>query len=396
MSGKRRNRRRIYLDHNATTAVRREVLEAMLPYFRERHGNASSIHFYGQEGREAVDGAREAVAELIGARPDEVVFTSGGTESDNIAIRGSIKARGLDLRVPHVVTSTIEHPAVLNTCKGLENEGVEVTYIPCTADGVVRLDELEESLRPETILVSVMLANNETGVIQPVREISALTRERGINLHVDAIQGVGKISVNVDELGADMLSISAHKFYGPKGVGALYVKRGTRIEPVYAGGGHEFGMRPGTENVPAVVGLGESSRISRKSLKRDSEKLRRLRDRLEAGVLKSVEDVRVNGSEAPRLPNTSSIIVSRVEGEAITLNLSVLGIAISSGSACASGDIDPSHVLLAMGFDPADAQGGIRISLGIENTDEDIGAFLEIFPGVVERLRGLSPLKQSP
>jgi cysteine desulfurase len=393
MTADKNRPRRVYFDHNATTYVRQEVVDAMLPYFRERFGNASSLHFFGQENRDAIDGARAHLAALIGAEPEEMIFTSGGTESDNIAIRGALRARRRFSPANHVVTSQIEHPAVLKTCKDLEEEGCRVTYVPCDRSGVVRLDLLEEALAPDTAVVSVMLANNETGVIQPVREISSLVRARGAVFHVDAVQGVGKIPVDVDELGADLLSISAHKLYGPKGIGALYVRRGTPLEPVYTGGSHECGLRPGTENIPGIVGLGEAARLSKERLPVEAVRIGALRDRLERGASARIEDVVVAGGSAPRVPNTSSMIVARVEGEAITLRLSMLGFAISSGSACASGASEASYVLTAMGFDPGTAQGGIRISLGIANTDGEVDAFLEEFPRVVARLRELSPLK---
>ena len=390
-------KRRVYFDHNATTYAREEVVAAMLPYFRERFGNASSLHFFGQENRDVVDRARASVAALIGAEPEEVIFTSGGTESDNLAIRGMAKVRsrggsgGAGAR--RIVTSDIEHPAVLKTCQDLASEGFAVTYVPCTKDGVVRVDLVDEALTRDTAIVSIMLANNETGIIQPVAEIAKLAHARGVPVHVDAVQGVGKIPVDVGELGVDLLSLSAHKFYGPKGIGALYVRRGTPLEPIYTGGSHECGLRPGTENIPAIVGLGEAARISKEELPREMERIAALRDRLERGVLERVRDVLVVGAGAPRVPNTSSLVVERVEGEAITLNLSMRGFAISSGSACASGANEPSHVILAMGFDPASAQGAIRISLGAENSAEEVDAFLEAFPPVVRRLRELSPLK---
>ena len=385
--------RRAYFDHNATTAARREVVDAMLPFFRERFGNASSIHFFGQENREAVDAARASVASLLGGEPEEIIFTSGGTESDNIAIRGTARAMRRVSKADRIVTSTIEHPAVLKTCEDLErDEGFRVERVPCGRDGVVRLDLLERALQPGTALVTVMLANNETGVIQPVREISSLARPRGIPVHTDAVQGAGKIPVDVSDLGVDLLSISAHKFYGPKGIGALYVRRGTPIGAVYTGGSHECGLRPGTENIPGIVGLGEAARMSKRELPREMEHIRALRDRLERGVIERVPDVEIAGALSPRVPNTSNMVVKRVEGEALTLNLSMSGFAISSGSACASGASEPSYVLLALGFDGATSQGGIRASLGFANTAEEVDAFLEIFPRVVERLRALSPL----
>ena len=393
MADVRETKRRVYFDHNATTYLRQEAVDAMLPYFRERFGNASSLHFFGQENRDAIDVAREHVAALINAELEEVIFTSGGTESDNLAIRGAVRARQRLSKVNHIVTSDIEHPAVLRTCEDLEGEGYPVSYIPCDGNGIVRLDLLEKALSPETAVVSVMLANNETGVIQPIKEISTLAHGRGATLHVDAVQGVGKIPVDVEELGVDLLSISAHKFYGPKGIGALYVRRGTPLEPVYTGGSHECGLRPGTENMPGIVGFGEAARISKEKLPKEIERIRNLRDRLERGTLDRVKGIAVVGAKAPRVPNTSSMVVSRVEGEAITLRLSMLGFAISSGSACASGANEPSHVLVAMGLDPAVAQGGIRVSLGIVNTAEEVDAFLDVFPEVVARLRELSPLK---
>jgi cysteine desulfurase len=393
MAADKNRQRRIYFDHNATTYLRREVVDAMLPYFQERFGNASSLHFFGQENRDAIDSARAHVASLLNAEPEEVIFTSGGTESDNLAIRGALRARRRISPANHIVTSRIEHPAVLKTCRDLEEEGCRVSYVPCDENGVVRLDLLEEALTGDTAVVSVMLANNETGVIQPIREISALARSRGATFHVDAVQGAGKIPIDVDDLGVDLLSISAHKFYGPKGVGALYVRRGTALEPVYTGGSHECGLRPGTENIPGIVGLGEASRISKEDLKSEMERIGSLRDRLERGALARVDGITVAGASAPRVPNTSSMIVARVEGEAITLRLSMLGFAISSGSACSSGANEPSYILTAMGISPGIAQGGIRISLGIVNTDEEVDAFLETFPQVVSRLRELSPLK---
>jgi cysteine desulfurase len=387
-------KRRVYLDHNATTPVRPEVVEAMLPFFDEKFGNASSLHGFGQENRGAVDAARGHVAALISADAEEILFTSGGTESDNLAIRGTIKARMRPGAVPHVITCVIEHPAVLGTCESIEKDGVEVSYIPCTSDGIIRLDLLERAIRSETVLVSVMLANNETGAMQPIREISRLVKPRGITLHTDAVQAIGKVPVDVNAVGVDLLSISAHKLYGPKGIGALYVRRGTPMEPVYTGGGHEFGLRPGTENIPGIVGLGEACRITKERLAEEMERVSALRSMLEEGILIDPGDITINGSEIDRLPNTSSVIVSRVEGEAVTLNLSMFGFAVSSGSACSSGKSEPSHVLLAMGLSPTDAQGGIRISLGIGTTEEDVRSFLEVFPKVVGRLRELSPLKE--
>jgi cysteine desulfurase len=292
-----------------------------------------------------------------------------------------------------LITSSIEHPAVLRTCEALEKEGVSVTYLPCRKDGSVNATDLEKAITDRTILASIMISNNETGVIQPVREISSIVRPRGIILHVDAVQGMGKIPVDVGELGVDLLSISAHKFYGPKGIGALYVRRGTPIEPVYTGGHQEEGLRPGTENIPAIVGFGEACRLSAGHLEEEMASIGALRDRLQEGILEKVPNVHINGAGAPRVSNTCNVTVPGIEGEAMSLNLSMLGFALSSGSACATGDSEPSYVLRAMGLDSVEAQGALRISLGICNTDEDVDAFLEIFPEVVGRLRELSPIK---
>ena len=386
---------RVYLDHNATTYMRQEDIDAMYPNIRVSFGNANSLHFFGYENRDTVEEARGHVAGLIGAEPEEILFTSGGTESDNLAIRGVVRAAHGKGRSCHI-TSVTEHPAVLRTCEALEEEGCDVTFLESSSEGTVRVDELRDAIRPETILVSVMLANNETGVIQPIGEISELTRERNIILHTDAVQGVGKIPVDVAGLGVDLLSISAHKFYGPKGIGAIYVRRGTAIESVYTGGGHEGGLRPGTLNVPGIVGFGEACRITREGLPSEMKRIGELRDHLENEIREHIDEVIFNGGQAPRVPNTSSIAVPRIEGEAITLNLSMLGFAISSGSACASGGTEASHVLVSMGLDPSDAQGSVRISLGIENTKEEVDAFVEAFAGAVDRLRKLSPFGKHP
>ncbi|MBN2184292.1 MAG: cysteine desulfurase [Candidatus Krumholzibacteriota bacterium] len=384
----------VYFDHNATTSMRQEVIDKMSPYFSQHFGNASSLHFFGIKTREAIDIAREQVALLINADPDEIIFTSGGTESDNLAIRGVLSARRGSVSRAHIITSSIEHPAVLETCAALEKEGIDVTFLPSSESGTVDPSDLEAAIRPDTILVSVMLANNETGVIQPVRELSQIAGNKGITFHVDAVQGVGKIPVDVDELGIDLLTISAHKFYGPKGIGALYRRKGTKIDAVYTGGHHEYGLRPGTENVPAIVGFGEACRISKENLSAEMKHIARLRDRIEIGITERIEKIKINGAGSRRVPNTCSVTVTRIEGEAMTMYLSMLGFGLSSGSACATGDSEPSHVLLAMGLDPVDAQGALRISLGIENTDEDVDAFLDAFPPVVERLREMSPVRE--
>jgi cysteine desulfurase len=339
-----------------------------------------------------VEKARGEVAALIGAGNDEIIFTGGGTESNNLAIQGVINAYRRSAGEPHVVTSAIEHPSVLHTCRMMEERGVAVTYVPCGADGAVRADRIAGAMRKRTVLVSVMLANNETGVIQPVAEIGRLVKNHTAHFHVDAVQGAGRMEVHVDGLGADLLSLSAHKFYGPKGIGALYVRRGTTIAAVQAGGGQERALRPGTENVPAIVGLGEACRCGRELLVDEAEHLARLRDRLERNLLAACEDVTINGTAAPRLVNTSSVTAARVEAEAVALNLNVLGFAVSSRSACASRSGEPSYVLRAMGLDLVDAQSTIRISLGRENTVQEIDDFTDAFARVVRRLRDLSPL----
>ncbi len=385
---------RVYFDHNATTYARQEVIETMLPFFRQRFGNASSLHFFGQEARNAVEKARSQVASLICAEPEEIIFTSGGTESDNLAIRGIVAAGRKSTCRPHVVTSSIEHPAVLRTCRALEKTGVDVTYLPVTPEGCVRMEDVEAAIRPETVLLTIMLANNETGVVQPLAGISSIARSRGVAFHVDAVQGAGKIPVDAGAIGADLMSISAHKFYGPKGIGALYVRSGTAVEPVLTGGHQESGLRPGTENVPAIAGFGEACRISAERLGEEMTHIARLRDRIEKGLLEKIPGVKINGAGAERVPNTCNVTVTRVEGEAMTLYMSMLGFALSSGSACATGETDPSHVLMAMGLDPVEAQGSIRISLGAGNTEAEVDMFLDAFPGVARRLREMSPIKE--
>jgi len=372
----------IYLDHNATTPVLPEVLDAMLPYFREEYGNASSIHRWGQRARGAVEQSRESVAALLGCRPSEIVFTSGGTESDNLAIFG-VGA--------HVVTTSIEHHAVLNACQTLD-----ASFVKVGATGVVDPDAVAAAMQPETRLVSVMLANNEIGTIQPLGEIAKLAHERGALVHTDAVQGAGKIAIDVRELGVDLLAISAHKIYGPKGVGALYVRKGVRIRPQMFGGRHERERRAGTENVPGIVGLGKAAEIARRELPAESARLSGLRDRLECGVLERVPDVSVNGAafngSKHRVPNTTNLTFDGIEGESLVIALDLQGISCSTGSACSSGAIEPSHVLTAIGLSGDRARSTLRISLGKQNTAAEVDRVLEVLPGVVERLRALSPV----
>lgn len=378
--------RRVYLDHNATTPLAPEVFEAMRPYWFEDYGNASSIHWHGQRARAAVEEARLEVSSLIGADPGEIVFTSGGTEGDNTAIFGAVEAAGASGR-KHVVTTSIEHHAVLHSAQALESRGVRVTYVAVGPGGVVDPADVERAIGPDTVLISVMHANNEIGTIQPVAEIGRLARERGIPLHTDAVQAAGKIPIDAEKLGADMLSLSAHKFSGPKGVGAMFVRKGTRLASLLYGGHHERDRRAGTENVPGIVGLGAAARLARQRLDVEVARVRVLRDQFEAGVLDRVSGVHVNGDAARRLPNTTNLRFDEVEGEALVIALDLAGIACSTGAACSSGSLEPSHVLAAIGLRPEQAQSSVRFSFGLTSTLEDVDFALEVLPGVVQRQR---------
>jgi len=385
--------RRVYLDNNATTPVLPEVLDAMRPYYAEHFGNASSIHHHGQETRGAVERARESVATLLGCRPAEVVFTSGGTEADNLAIFGLVQSGD------HVITSTIEHHAVLNSCKHLHEKGVEVTFLPVDGRGLVDPDDLRRALRPNTKLVTIMFANNETGVIQPVEEFGKICAEADVYFHSDAVQAASKIPIRVKEIGCDLLSISGHKFNAPQGVGALYVRKGTTLDPLFFGGSHERSRRAGTENVPGIVGLGKAAELAVKALANGEDtEMASLRDRLERAILGSVESAGVNGAGAPRVPNTTNIYFDYIEGEALVITLDLKGLAVSTGAACSSGAIEPSHVLTAMGLLPDRARASIRFSLGKQNTSGDVDFATQLLPASVERLRELSPLynRKSP
>ncbi len=381
--------RRYYFDHNATTPVAPEVLEAMLPYLRGAHGNASSIHSFGQEARLGVDRARRQVASLLGCAARDIVFTSGGTEADNLAVFGTLRAAGGGAR--HAITSCVEHPAVLQAFEKLESEGVAVDYLPVNADGLVSVDDARAALRPDTALISVMHANNELGAIEPVAEIGRTAHEAGVRFHTDGVQSCGKIPTRVGELGVDFFSLSAHKFYGPKGVGALYVRRGVQLENVQYGGRHERGRRPGTENVPGIVGLGAAAELAERNLAAEGARLAALRDRLEEEVLRNIEQCRVNGRGAPRVPNTTSIQFDRIEGEALLIALDLRGCAVSSGAACSSGAVEPSHVLIAAGLDRNRAKSTLRFSLGRETDDEHIDALTGALTEAVTHLRALSP-----
>jgi len=379
--------RRVYLDNNATTPVLPEVLDAMRPFYAEHFGNASSIHHHGQETRGAVERARESVAALLGCRPAEVVFTSGGTEADNLAIFGLARAGD------HVITSTIEHHAVLNSCKHLQERGIEVTFLPVDGRGLIDPDDLRRTLRPNTRLVTVMFANNETGVIQPVDEFGKICAEADVYFHTDAVQAASKIPIRVKEIGCDLLSISGHKFHAPQGVGALYVRKGTTLEPLFYGGSHERSRRAGTENVPGIVGLGKAAELAVKALENGGDReMAGLRDRLESAILEQVESAGVNGGGASRVPNTTNIYFDFIEGEALVITLDLKGLAVSTGAACSSGAIEPSHVLTAMGLRPDRARASLRFSLGKQNTSDDVDFAVQLVPASVERLRELSPL----
>jgi len=380
--------RRIYMDHNATTPLREEVLEAMLPYLRDEYGNASSIHFFGMRARRAIEDAREQVAAALGAQPSEIIFTGCGTEADNQAIMGTAFANRS--RGDHIITSRIEHKAVLQTCQYLEKQGFAVTYLPVDQYGMVNPNDVAQAISDRTVLVSVMSANNEVGTIQPITEIAQACRERGVYFHTDAVQAVGKLQINVDRLGVDMLSLSAHKFYGPKGVGVLYVRKGVKIDPLLHGGHQEQGRRAATENVAGIVGLGKAIELRLDEMDAEAARLRALRERLHAGILAQIDHVYLNGHPTERLPGTLSLCFDYIEGEAIIMGLDMAGVAVSSGSACTSASLEPSHVLLAMGVHPAVAQGSIRLSLGRTSSDLDVDYVLETLPPIVERLRAIS------
>lgn len=385
--------RRVYMDANATTPVLPEVVEAMRPFWTEMFGNASSIHQRGQQARGAVDRARESVAKLLGSRAAEVVFTSGGTESDNLALFGVLAAGD------HLITSSIEHDAVLHAAEALAERGVEVTFLPCTKQGVVEVAELKAALRPNTRLMSVMFANNETGAIQPVREMAEIAHTAGALFHTDAVQAAGKIPLDVKELGCDLLSIAGHKMYAPQGTGVLFVRRNVRLRPMLFGGRHERSRRPGTENVAGIVGLGRAAEMARTWLAGDGREtavenpaaMARLRDRLEKGILAQVEEAGVNGAGAARGVNTSNIYFDHVEAEALVIALDLKGLAVSGGSACQSGATEPSHVLTAMGLSDARARASVRFSLSRMSTEEDVDFALKVVPATVSRLRQLSP-----
>ncbi len=379
----------IYLDNNATTPTDERVVEAMLPYFCKKYGNPSSIYKLANESDMAKEEARDKVAKLLNAKPYEIVFTGCGTESDNFAIKGTAFANRK--KGNHIITSSIEHHAVLNACKWLEKQGFEVTYIGVDKHGVVNLDELREAITDKTILISIMHANNEVGTIEPIKEIADIAKDNGIYFHIDAVQTVGKLPINVNDLSVDLLSMSGHKFYGPKGVGALYIRKGTKIDSLLHGGHHERNRRAGTENVPGIVGLGKASEIAMEEFEEEERRVKKLRDRLEKGLMEKIDDIIINGHPERRLPGTLNLSVKYVEGEAILLQLNHNGIAASSGSACTSGSFEPSHVLTSMGISPETAHGSLRFSVGRSNTENDIDKVIEVLPPIVKKLREMSP-----
>ena len=380
---------RIYLDHNATTPLDTAVADRMAQALRDVWGNASSVHHFGQQAKAALDEARASVASLLSADASEIVFTAGGTEANNIAIRGAAEALEASGR-RHLITCGIEHEAVLNTMKSMARRGWRVTTIPVNTSGIVAADQLREAITDDTAVVSIMHANNEIGTVQPIAELAAIAHERGALFHTDAVQSAGKIAVDVRALGIDMLSIAAHKFYGPKGAGALWVKRGVRLLPFMTGGRQERNRRAGTENVPALIGLGVAADLAKKKIETESPRLAALRDRLEAGILTTISGTDRNGAASPRVPNTTNISVDRVEAESLLIGLDLAGIAVSSGSACSSGTLEPSHVLKAMGYPHARTLGSIRFSLGASNTEEHIDRVLTALPPIVEKLRSLT------
>ena len=381
--------RRVYLDNNATTPVLPEVFEAMRPFYLEQFGNASSIHHYGQQARAAVEKARTSVAALLNARPAEIVFTSGGTEADNLGIFGLVQ------RGDHVITSTIEHSAVTNSCKRLEQMGCDVTFVPVNNRSEVDPEDVRRALRPNTRLITIMMANNETGVIQPVEEIGKIAQEADVFFHTDAVQAAGKVPIDVQKIACDALSISGHKIHAPQGTGALYIKKGTLIQPQIYGGSHERQRRAGTENLPGIVGLGKAADLAKQWLESGGPaEMSAMRDRLQDAVLIAVDDMGVNGLGAPRVPNTTNLWFDHIEGEALVIALDLKGLAVSSGAACSSGAIEPSHVLLAMALPHQRARASIRISLGKQTTNDDIDFAIKVIPETVARLREISPVYQ--
>jgi cysteine desulfurase len=380
----------IYFDHSSTTPVDEMVAKVMMETMLGNFGNPSSIHFFGRQARKAVEEGREKVAALLNAQPTEIFFTSGGTEADNLAIKGIALAN--QKKGNHIITSAIEHHAIIHTCEHLEKNGFTVTYLPVDKYGLVDPEAVRSAINNKTVLVSIMMANNEVGTIQPIKEIAAIAKEAGAYFHTDAVQAVGNIEIDVKALGIDLLSLAGHKFHGPKGVGALYIRKGVKIAPIQYGGGHERKLRAGTENVPGIVGLGIAAEIAKKELPEKVQRIMKLRDKLIRTVLSTIDHVQLNGHPGKRLPGNANFSFEFVEGESLLLNLDLKGIAASSGSACTSGSLDPSHVLLAMGLSHETAHGSLRLTLGRRNTEQEVDYFLEVIPQIITRLRAMSPL----
>lgn len=382
--------RKVYFDHSATTATAPEVASQMVEYMTNTFGNPSSVHAFGREAKKAIIHARKQVADLIGANPEEILFTSGGTEGDNMALRGIAEAN--KKRGKHIITTQIEHHAILHTCEALEKEGYRVTYLPVDEYARVNPQDVADAISDDTILISVMFANNEVGTIQPIAEIGKIAKEKGIYFHTDAVQAVGNYPIDVNEYGIDLLTISSHKFHGPKGIGALYIRKGVRIKPILFGGAQEKTLRPGTENTSGIVGLGKAAELAQAELTDKINRVQKLRDKLIAGITERIPEAKLNGHPTLRMPGNVNFSFRYIEGESLLLNLDLKGIAASSGSACTSGSLDPSHVLLAMGITHEIAHGSLRLSLGRENTEEDVDYCLEVLPEIVARLRSMSPL----
>jgi cysteine desulfurase len=380
----------VYLDHSATTKVRKEVAEVVMEYLVEGFGNPSSIHSFGRKAKQALEQARLKLATVIGSQPDELYFTSGGTEADNLAICGVAAANSK--KGKHLITSCIEHHAILDTCKHLEDQGYELTYLPVDNQGLVSVSAFENAIRPDTILATIMHVNNEVGTIQDIAAMGRIAKDKGVIFHTDAVQSLGKLNIDVNDLNVDLLTASSHKIYGPKGVGCLYVKKGTRLHPIHYGGAQERKRRPGTENLPGIIGFALAAELAEKELDQEAQKLSKLRDKLIDGILGKISHTRLNGHRDKRIPGNVNISIEFIEGESLLLSLDLKGIAASSGSACTSGSLDPSHVLLAMGLSHEVAHGSLRMTLGRENTEEDIEYVLAVLPEITDRLRAMSPL----
>jgi len=389
----KRKIKRIYLDYAATTPVDPRVVKAMLPYFSKKFGNTMSLHSFGQEAKQTLEESREAVASLIKAKPTEIIFTASATESNNLALKGIALAN--QKKGKHIIISKIEHPSILETAKWLETQGFEITKLPVNRYGLINLNDLKKAIKKDTILASIIHASNEMGTIQPLEEIGRICKEKGVYFHTDCAQSFGKVSIDVNKMNIDLLSVSSHKMYGPKGAALLFIKEGTEIEPILHGGGHEFGLRSSTINIPAIIGFAEATRICEKEIKKEGKRLTGLRDKLIKRVLENIEGSHLNGHPKKRIPNNTNFWFSFVEGESLVIQLDLLGISTSTGSACSSAKLEPSHVLLAIGLKPHQAHGSLRLTLGRWTKEKDINYVLKVLPGIIKRLRKISPFKKS-